>query len=102
MPFPNGLRALNHTDFRRFFVAQFLTLVCGWMHTVAQSWLVLQLTDSPFRLGLIGTLQFGPILLLSILTGAVADRLPKRRVLVTTQLVLALLAFVLAALVTAG
>jgi len=69
MPFPSGLRALNHPDFRRFFLAQLGALVTGWMHTVAQSWLVLQLTDSPFRLGLIGTLQFGPILLLSIVTG---------------------------------
>ena len=102
MPFPSGLRALDHPDFRRFFLAQLVALVSGWMHTVAQSWLVLQLTDSPFRLGLIGTLQFGPILLLSIVTGAVADRLPKRRVLVTTQLILALLALVLAALVAAG
>src|SRR5262245_11822408 len=102
MPFPNGLRALNHTDFRRFFVAQFLTLVCGWMHTVAQSWLVLQLTDSPFRLGLIGTLQFGPILLLSIVTGAVADRVPKRRLLMATQTTLAVLAVVLPALVVSG
>jgi predicted MFS family arabinose efflux permease len=102
MPFPSGLRALNHADFRRFFLAQLGSLVSGWMHTVAQSWLVLQLTDSPMRLGLIGTLQFGPILLLSIVTGAFADRLPKRRVLVTTQLVLALLALVLAALVATG
>ncbi|HEU5194365.1 MAG TPA: MFS transporter [Methylomirabilota bacterium] len=102
MPFPSGLRALNHTDFRRFFVAQFLTLVCGWMHTVAQSWLVLQLTDSPFRLGLIGTLQFGPILLLSIVTGAIADRVPKRRLLMATQTTLAVLAVVLAALVLSG
>jgi predicted MFS family arabinose efflux permease len=102
MSFPSGLRALNHADFRRFFFAQLLALVSGWMHTVAQSWLVLQLTDSPFRLGLIGTLQFGPILVLSLVTGAVADRLPKRRVLVTTQLSLALLALILAALVRAG
>src|SRR4030095_3776066 len=102
MPFPSGLRALNHTDFRRFFVAQFLTLVCGWMHTVAQSWLVLQLTASPFRLGLIGTLQFGPILLLSIVTGAIADRVPKRRLLMATQTTLAVLAVVLAALVLSG
>ena len=102
MPFPSGLRALNHPDFRRFFLAQLGALVTGWMHTVAQSWLVLQLTDSPFRLGLIGTLQFGPILLLSIVTGAFADRLPKRRLLVTTQCILALLALVLAALVTTG
>ena len=102
MPFPSGLRALNHPDFRRFFGAQLGALVSGWMHTVAQSWLVLQLTDSPFRLGLIGTLQFGPILLLSIVTGAFADRLPKRRLLVTTQVTLAVLALVLAALVVSG
>jgi predicted MFS family arabinose efflux permease len=102
MSFPRGLRALNHADFRRFFAAQLGALVAGWMHTVAQSWLVLQLTDSPFRLGLIGTLQFGPILLLSVVTGALADRLPKRRVLLTTQAVLALLALGLAALVAAG
>ena len=102
MTFPNGLRALNHADFRRFFLAQMVALVCGWMQTVAQSWLVLQLTGSPLRLGLIGTLQFGPILLFSVVTGAVADRLPKRRVLVVTQLTLAMLALVLAALVGSG
>ena len=102
MIFPSGLRALNHGDFRRFFVAQLAALVSGWMHTVAQSWLVLQLTDSPLRLGLIGTLQFGPILLFSIVTGAFADRLPKRRVLFVTQLTLAALALVLAALVVSG
>ena len=102
MTFPSGLRALNHRDFRRFFAAQLGALVSGWMHTVAQSWLVLQLTDSPLRLGLIGTLQFGPILLFSIVTGAFADRLPKRRVLVATQVTLAVLALVLAALVVSG
>jgi len=102
MTFPNGLRALNHADFRRFFLAQMVALVCGWMQTVAQSWLVLQLTGSPLRLGLIGTLQFGPILLFSVVTGAVADRLPKRRVLVATQLTLAALALAMAALVASG
>jgi predicted MFS family arabinose efflux permease len=102
MLFPSGLRALNHPDYRRFFLAQLVALVSGWMHTVAQSWLVLQLTDSPLRLGLIGTLQFAPILLFSIVTGAVADRLPKRRLLVATNLTLAILALVLAALVVSG
>jgi predicted MFS family arabinose efflux permease len=99
MVFPSGLRALNHPDYRRFFLAQMVALVSGWMHTVAQSWLVLQLTDSPLRLGLIGTLQFGPILLFSLVTGAIADRLPKNRVLVATNVTLATLALVLAALV---
>jgi len=102
MIFPSGLRALNHPDYRRFFLAQLVALVSGWMHTVAQSWLVLQLTDSPLRLGLIGTLQFAPILLFSIVTGAIADRLPKRRLLVATNLTLATLALVMAALVASG
>jgi predicted MFS family arabinose efflux permease len=102
MTFPSGLRALNHADFRRFFLAQMVAMVSGWMQTVAQSWLVLQLTDSPLLLGLIGTLQFGPILLFSIVTGVFADRVPKRRLLVTTQLALATLAVVLAALVATG
>ena len=99
MRFPAGLRALNHAEFRRFYAAQWLALVGGWIQTVAQSWLVLQLTGSPLRLGLIATLQFAPVLLFSMVAGAVADRLPKRRVLVATQLTLALQAAALAVLV---
>src|SRR5438309_4094513 len=102
MPFPHALRALNHRDFRRFYVAQLVALVGGWMQAVAQAWLVLQLTDSPFRLGLISTLQFSPILVFSVVTGAVADRLPKRALLVATQTTLACQAFLLGALVATG
>src|SRR5712692_1381782 len=102
MRFPHGLRALNHRDFRRFYAAQLLALVGGWMQTVAQAWLVLQLTDSPFKLGLISTLQFSPILLFSLVAGAVADRLPKRGLLVTTQTTLACQALLLGALVSTG
>src|SRR5207249_1993571 len=102
MPFPHALRALNHRDFRRFYVAQLLALVGGWMQAVAQAWLVLQLTDSPFRLGLISTLQFSPILVFSVVTGAVADRLPKRALLVATQTTLACQALLLGALVATG
>ncbi|MEK7714770.1 MAG: MFS transporter, partial [candidate division NC10 bacterium] len=72
--FPSGLRALNHRDFRIFWAGQLVSLVGTWMQSVSQAWLVLQLTDSPFRLGLIGTLQFAPILLFSVVAGAVADR----------------------------
>src|SRR5207245_5991140 len=102
MPFPHALRALDHRDFRRFYVAQLLALVGGWMQAVAQAWLVLQLTDSPFRLGLISTLQFSPILVFSVVTGAMADRLPKRALLVATQTMLACQAFLLGALVATG
>src|SRR5438552_2826623 len=102
MPLPHALRALDHRDFRRFYVAQLLALVGGWMQAVAQAWLVLQLTDSPFRLGLISTLQFSPILVFSVVTGAVADRLPKRALLVATQTTLACQALLLGALVATG
>jgi len=102
MRFPHGLRALNHRDFRRFYAAQLLALVGGWMQTVAQAWLVLQLTDSPFKLGLISTLQFSPILMFSLVAGAVADRLPKRGLLVTTQTTLACQALLLGVLVSTG
>jgi predicted MFS family arabinose efflux permease len=102
MTFPTGLRALNYDDFRRFFVAQLVSQVGTWMQSVAQAWLVLQLTDSPLRLGLIGTLQFAPMLLFSVISGAIADRLNKRRLLMVTQLALAAQSFTLAVLVATG
>ena len=50
MPLPSGLRALDHHDYRRFYAAQLVALVGSWMQAVAQAWLVLQLTNSPFKL----------------------------------------------------
>src|SRR5882672_8443445 len=66
MAFPHGLRALNHGDYRRFYFSQFAAQIGSWMQNVAQAWLVLQLTGSPFKLGLLATLQFSPVLLFSI------------------------------------
>ena len=100
--FPHGLRALNHADFRHFFLSQFAAQIGSWMQNVAQAWLVLQLTNSPFRLGLLATLQFSPVLLFSIVSGAVADRLPKRRLLIATQTTLACQGLLLALLVATG
>ncbi len=102
MRLPHGLRALHHGEFRRFYAAQLIAQIGGWMQTVAQAWLVLQLTGSPFKLGLISTLQFSPVLLFSIVTGAVADRLPKRKLLVATQTTLACQALGLGALAATG
>jgi predicted MFS family arabinose efflux permease len=99
MVFPHGLRALNHAAFRSLFLAQLVALVGAWMQTVSQAWLVLQLTDSPFKLGLLGTLQFGPILLLSPFAGVIADRWPRRRLLIAAQAALACQAWALALLV---
>jgi MFS family permease len=102
MRFPTGLRALNHRDFRLFWTGQLVSLVGTWMQSVGQSWLVLELTNSPFKLGLIGTLQFGPMLCFSFVAGAIADRVPKRRLVLATQTALMLQAFSLSALAWTG
>lgn len=102
MRFPVGLRALNHPGYRTFLGAQFVSQIVGWMQTVAQSWLVLSLTPSPFLLGLIGTLQFAPILLFSIPAGALADRVSRRRLLVGAQIALGCQSVALAALTASG
>jgi MFS family permease len=69
------------------------------MQTLAQSWLVLTLTSSAFLLGLVSVFQFTPILLIGLFAGVVADRVPKRRVLVITQSLSGVLAGVLTVLV---
>jgi predicted MFS family arabinose efflux permease len=102
MTLPSGLRALRHRDFRVFFAGQAVALVGSWMQQVAQAWLVLSLTNSPLRLGLVGSLNFLPILLFALVGGAVADRLPKRRLLVMTQTLLGCQTLTLAALIVTG
>src|SRR3989441_1431578 len=102
MTVPSGLRALRHRDFRVFFAGQAVALVGSWMQQVAQAWLVLSLTNSPLRLGLVGSLNFLPVLLFAIVGGAVADRLPKRRLLVITQSLLGCQTLTLAPLIVTG
>jgi predicted MFS family arabinose efflux permease len=102
MTVPAGLRALRHRDFRVFFAGQAVALVGSWMQQVAQAWLVLSLTNSPLRLGLVGSLNFLPILLFALVGGAVADRLPKRRLLVLTQSLLFCQTATLALLIVSG
>jgi MFS family permease len=85
MPLPAGLRALGQRNYRVYLIGTAIGQTGTWMQTVTQSWLVLQITNSPFKLGLTSTLQFGPILLFSIFTGVLADRSTKRTVLLVTQ-----------------
>ncbi len=97
-----GLAALSHRDFRLFWSSQLFSLIGTWMQVVAQDWLVLELTNSPFILGVVSALQFLPTLILSILGGVVADRLPRRRLLLFTQSSAMTLAFVLGILTLTG
>ena len=102
VPLTRGVASLRHRDFRLFWSGQLVSLVGTWMQVVAQSWLVLVLTGSPLALGVVSALQFLPILTLSVLGGVVADRLPKRQVLLATQSTAMLLAFALALLTATG
>jgi MFS family permease len=99
---PARLAALRHRDFRLFWSGQLVSLIGTWMQSVGQAWLVLELTGSPFQLGLVTALQFTPILLLSPVGGALSDRFPKRRIILLTQAIMMAQAFVLAGLVWSG
>ncbi|HXQ18993.1 MAG TPA: MFS transporter [Acidimicrobiales bacterium] len=88
--------SLRIRNYRLFFVGQLIS-VCGtWMQTVAQAWLVLQLTHSGTDLGIVTAARFAPLLFLGPWGGLVADRLDKRRVLCVTQTLAGLLAGALA------
>lgn len=91
--------SLRHRNFRLFFTGQSISLVGTWMQSVAQGWLVLQLTNSPFYVGLVSALGSLPILLVSLPAGVFADRMNKRRVIIVTQALSLLQALVLAILI---
>src|SRR5256712_4610644 len=93
------LGALSHRNFRLFFLGQAVSLSGTWMQTVAQGWLVLQLTNSPFYVGLVSAVGSLGVLLFTLYAGVVADRVDKRRTVVLTQTLQMLEAFALALLV---
>jgi MFS family permease len=86
---PGGLHrafiALRHRNFRLFWTGQLVSLIGTWMQTTGQAWLVLQLTKSAWALGVVGALQFLPVMIFALFGGALADRIPKRRVILFTQ-----------------
>ncbi len=94
--------ALRHRNFRLFWFGQLISLIGTWMQSIGQAWLVLQITHSAWLLGVVGALQFLPIMLFSLFGGVLADRLPKRKVLLFTQSFAMLQATVLWILVVSG
>ncbi len=96
------LRALRHRNYRLFFAGQGTSLIGTWMQQVAMSWLVYRLTGSAFLLGLVGFAGQLPTFLLSSFAGVYADRWDRRRVLVVTQALSMVQAFVLAGLTLTG
>jgi MFS family permease len=102
VPWRQTFAALKHRNFRLFFFGQLISLTGTWMQNTAQSWLVYQLTGSKLLLGIVAAVGSGPMLLFSLWGGSVADRYPKRAVLLWTQSGMMVLAFVFAALVWSG
>jgi MFS family permease len=95
-------RALSYRNFRLFWTGAFLSNVGTWMQAVAQGWLVYQLTNSTFWLGLDGFMATVPGLLLTLLGGVFADLVDRRRLLMYTQIGAGLSALTLALLVVTG
>ena len=94
--------SLEHRNFRLFFVGQGISQVGNWLTLVAQTLLVLKITDSGVALGALAAAQFGPVLLLGAWAGLVADRSDKRKLLLIVQVLAMVQSFVLAALTFSG
>jgi MFS family permease len=89
----------NHRNFRLFWFGQLVSLIGTWMQSLAQAWLILQLTgNNAFYLGLVAAVQFIPVLILGLFGGILADIFPKRKTVIGTQAAAGLLAIALAIL----
>lgn len=102
MPPLSFLSATRHRDFRLFLTGQFISQCGTWIQTVASGWLVLQLTNSAFAVGLVTALGSLPILLLTLYGGVVADRVNKRRFVLTMQSLMVLEGLTLGILILTG
>ena len=91
--------SLRHRNFRIFFIGQTTSLIGTWMQSVAQGWLVLQLTDSAFQVGLVSALGALPVLLFSLPAGVYVDRANKHRIILVCQALMLMQALALTVLV---
>jgi MFS family permease len=94
-----ALVALRHRNYRLYWFGQLLSVLAQNMEGVAQSWLVLELSDSPLLLGLTGLTFAAPTIALTLLGGVVADRADRRLIMILAQSAAALMFFLLATLI---
>jgi MFS family permease len=94
--------SLSIPNYRRYFAGQLVSLSGNWMQIVAEMWLILSLTGSGVAVGVTSALQFLPFLLFGAFGGLLADRFPKRSLLIVTQTLMALPALTLWAITAAG
>lgn len=101
-PLRQAFRALHNVNYRLFWSGQIISMIGTWMQRIAQAWLVLNLTHSPVALGIVTACQTVPVLAFVLFGGVIADRVPKRRLLVITQCIMLVQAAILAVLVAGG
>ncbi|WP_457631750.1 MFS transporter [Oceanithermus sp.] len=97
-----ALELLRDPYYRNYWISLFISQIGTWMQSAAQAWLVIELTGSASKLGLVVALQFAPALLFSLPAGVLADRVPRRTLLRLTQGTMSLLALLMALLVATG
>ena len=97
-----SVTSLQVPNYRRYFAGQLISVSGNWTQIVAEMWLILTLTGSGVAAGLVSALQFLPILLFGAWGGLLADRLPKRRLLIATQLLMAVPALALFGVTATG
>ncbi len=94
--------ALRYRDFRLLWFGAMLSTTGTWMQTIAQGWLVLEMTNSPFLLGVDGFLATGPMIIFSLFGGVIADRVERRKIMLYSQYLQMCFALILATLIWAG
>ena len=99
---PPGLAPLGHRNYALYWVGQLVSMSGTWIELTATSWLLYQLTDSPFLLGLNGVFRAAPIFAFALIGGTVADRVERRRLLLITQSASVASSLLLGALVVTG
>jgi MFS family permease len=99
---PATFRAFRHRNYTLWFVGQGISLIGTWMQTMAQQVLIYRLTGSAASLGIISFIGLIPLIPLSLWGGSITDRFPKRTILLITQTIMLIQAFLLAALTWSG
>ena len=94
--------ALKNKNYRYFFLGGLVSLIGTWLQIVAEGWLVLKLTNSPFLIGLVAAAATVPTLLFSLFGGVIVDRYPKKKILIFTQTASMILALIYGVLTVLG
>lgn len=91
--------AFTHRNFKLFWFGQVVSLMGTWMQNTALNWLVYSMTNDRFLLGLMNAVQFTPFIILSLYAGIVVEKYPKRKIIILTQSLQLVFAFILFILV---